>query len=278
MTSLFQRLARPGFAVIATAWLAGLTVASATAVAAQATESATATASLLPAVATSQSFIVATKVQTPFHGGQPGGRPPDGASGQGGPPGGPPPGGSPPSGAGPPGGYRASFGHDESGTLMLSRTTNDSVRVTTGGDLDTLDASFAIDTIGAVSASSPPNKYIVAFDNATAIAAKQTTTPKPGDTWDATAQIQTFGGEQTAVPIAVKVVSVSDGLLTLAATGSASITISTPRGDRPADLAIGIDMQVASGKLRSYAQKLAQTMKTPRRTITLDATTTLTAK
>jgi hypothetical protein len=186
--------------------------------------------------------------------------------------------GGSPSGAGSPGGAAPSFPHDESGTLMLSRTTGDSVRVTTSGDLDTLDASLAVDAVGAVSASSPPNKYIVAFDNANAIAMKQTASPKPGDTWDATAQIQTFGGQQTAVPVAVKVVSVSDGLLTLAATGSASITVSTPRGDRPADLAIAIDMQVAAGTLRSYTQKLEQTMKTPRRTITLDATTTLQSK
>ena len=80
------------------------------------------------------------------------------------------------------------------------------------------------------------------------------------------------------MPLAVKVVSVSDGMLTLAATGIASITVSTPRGDRPADLAVTIDMQVASGKLQSYTQKLVQTMKTPRRTFTLDATTSLTSK
>jgi hypothetical protein len=288
MTSLNENLAKRSFAVTLAAVSCVVVLAAQSSPAASATTPAITTASaaqstsLLPAVAASQSFAVATKVELPFHGGPSGGGAPGGGptggSGQGGPPGGgPPPSGGPPGGAGGPQGGPPGFPHDESGTLTLNRTTHDAVRVTASGDLDAVDSSFAVDASGAVTPGSSPNRYIVAFDNASAIGAQQTAALKAGDAWNATAQILTFGGPQTAVPLAVKVVSVSGGVVTLAATGNASITVSTPRGDRPADLAVDADMQVASGKLRSYSQKLSQTVKTPRRTFTLSATTTLTS-
>jgi hypothetical protein len=281
MTSLDGNFAkRACAATLATALCVVGLVAAASATTTAAASAAPST-SLLPAVAASQAFAVATKVELPPRGGPPGSGPPGGGPpGGGSAQGGPPDGGLPPGGGGPPGGAAGppGFPHDESGTLTLSRTAGGAVHVTANGDLDAVDASFEVDASGAVTSGSSPNRYVVAFDNATTIAAKQTAVPKAGDAWSATAQILSFGGPQTAVPLAVKVVSVSDGVVTLAAMGKASITVSTPRGDRPADLAVDVDMQLASGKLRSYTQKLVQSVKTPRRTFTLGATTTLTSK
>jgi hypothetical protein len=265
--------------VVATVAIGVSALIAATALAAQSASS------LLPAVSSSQSFVASVQVQLPQRpsgGGH--GRPGGGYGGYGG--GGPGGGGyggygngggQASGGQGGPqgGGQQQRFPHDQSGTLTLKRTASNSVQVTTGGDLDTLDSALPINATGGIDAGDTPNQFVVAFDNAAALVTQAPAAPKVGDSWPATIQIVTMGSALPTQSVTVKAVGVNGANLTLQATGSGTITISTPRGDRPADVSATLNLTTAAGKIASSTQQISQTVKTQYRSFTVGATTSL---
>lgn len=230
---------------------------------------AAAASSLLPPIGASQTFFVSTHTDAPFHR-PPGQGPGNGPGGSGSPPSGGPQGGAP--GAGP--GQFQQFFRDETGTVTFRRATDDSLVVSTTGDLDPVDAPLSVNAQGAVDQGQSPNRFVVAFDNASALATAAASTPAGSATFSAlmpNASIAT-------VPLVVKVVSTNGDTTNLEGTGSGSVTIATPHGDRPVDINATADLELRAGRLSTYTQTLVQTIKTPFRSMNITTTTTLKAQ
>jgi hypothetical protein len=229
---------------------------------------AAATISLLPPVGASQTFVVSTHTDAPFHHPQPN----PNASGA---PAGPPPGGA--QGPGGPAHGNGSFQEqlrDQNGTLTFNRSSNAALAVTASGDLDTLDSPLAVNAQGAIDPGQNPNRFIIAFDNASAIALAAAGTPAGTATFSALVP----QGSLVTVPLTVKVLSTSGDTTKLEGTGSATITLSTPHGDRPVDMNATAELELTAGRLSAYTQTLEQTVKTPYRTMTITTTTSFKAQ
>jgi hypothetical protein len=226
---------------------------------------AAATTSLLPAVGASQTFSVTTHTDAPQH---PAGQGQGHYEGR-------PPGGAAPSGA--PGAQHGGFQQffrDESGTLTFKRATDASLVVTTTGDVDAIDAPLTVTSQGTVDPGTTPNRFIVAFDNANAVA----TAVAGAAAGSATLSLLMPNGSVATVPIAVKVLSTTGDVTKVEGTGSGTVTMSTPHGDRPIDINATADVELSAGRLSTYTQTLEQTIKTSFRTMNITTTTTLSAQ
>jgi len=226
------------------------------------------TSSLLPLVGTSQTFAVTTHTDAPFH------RPPPNPSASGAPTGPPPGGAQGPSGQGHGFGQFQDQMRDQNGTLTFNRSSTAGLVITAGGDLDPIDSPLAVNAQGAIDPGQNPNRFIIAFDNASAIAVAAASTPAGSATFTALVP----QGSLATVPLSVKVVSTSGDTTKLEGTGSATITLSTPHGDRPVDMNVTADLELTAGRLSAYTQTFVQTVKTPYRTMTITTTTSFKAQ
>jgi hypothetical protein len=228
--------------------------------------------SLLPAVGASMTFTVTSHSDTPdhhhggsyghggFHGGQPGGGGSEDESGD----------------------YSsesedfADFLHDQSGTLTLTRTSS-GITVTTNGALDSFYSPLAITRQGRIDPGGPPERFIVAFDNAQALATGMDKQATPSGPWNATLNFLLGPDTLQALPVTVQTVSTNGDDVKLQGTGEGAFTISGPIGDQPVTVDVTVNAEIAQDRLSAYAQKVAQTMTMRGRPVTITTTTSLTA-
>jgi hypothetical protein len=188
----------------------------------------------------------------------------------------PGPGGPPPSGGGQThqGGFRALM-RDQNGTLTLQRQSTGSLLVTTGGDVDQISSPLSVSAQGTIAPGDNPNRFVVALDNAIALA--QALPAGPG-VWHATLSLLMPPGALDQLPVQVKVVSSDASGVKLEGSGSGTVTITTPRGERPVDVKVTADEQLSAGRLAAYTQEVEQAFSTPSRTMTITNTVTLTSQ
>ena len=223
--------------------------------------------SLLPPVGASLTFAVSSHTDTPFHnhgdshghGGFHGGGSGSGPSGD-------------PSASG-----FADFLRDKSGTYTLSRTSS-GVKVTTSGDVDSFNSPLAITGQSTVDPGSLPDRFIVAFDNATALAAGMHAQVALNDSWSATVQLLMGPDTLQGLPVNVKVMSVNGNDVAMEGTGQGNFTLSTPMGDQPVSVNATVDADIVAGKLHAYSQKVVQTMTMQDRSVIITTTTSLTSQ
>lgn len=215
----------------------------------------------------SLTFTVSSHTDTPFHN-------QGGPHGHGGFHGGGP--GSGPSGDPSASGF-ADFLRDKNGTYTLSRTSS-GVTVTTSGDVDSFNSPLAVTGQGTVDPGSLPDRFIVAFDNATVLAAGMHAQAALDDSWSATMQLLMGPDTLHGLPITVKVTSVNGNDVALQGTGQDNFTLSTPMGDQPVSVNATVNADIAAGKLHAYSQKVVQTMTMQDRSVIITATTILTSQ
>jgi hypothetical protein len=160
---------------------------------------------------------------------------------------------------------------DESGSMVIKRTDMADTQITLTGVADPSDSPHVISG-QAIDAGSPPDPYIVAFDNAAAIADGASANFKLSETWASTVQV--LGQSSSADPITINAVaaSASGQSVLIHATGKGTETFSTPRGDRTADLTIEITESLVGNRLTEFDQKVSRTMHGGMGTFTSSAT------
>jgi hypothetical protein len=163
---------------------------------------------------------------------------------------------------------------DESGSMVIKRTDTGNAQITLSGVADSSDATHVI-TGQAIDAGSPPDQYIVTFDNAAAVANGASATITSGETWAGAIQVLGQSGSMSSITINAVVASSSGGSVVIHATGKGTETFSTPRGDRTADLTIEITESLVGNRLTEFDQKISRTMQGKMGTFTSSATTTL---
>jgi hypothetical protein len=187
-------------------------------------------------------------------------------------PGGPPP----PNGGGQKhqGGFRALM-RDQDGALTLQRQSAGSLLVTTGGDVDQISSPLSVSAQGTIAPGDNPNRFVVALDNAIALAQALPAGPAVSH---ATFSLLMPPGALDQLPVQVKVVSSDASGVKLEGSGSGTVTIATPRGERPVDVKVTADEQLSAGRLAAYTQEVEQAFSTPSRTMTITNTVTLTSQ
>lgn len=234
---------------------------------------ATAPVSLLPPVGGSVTFTVTSHTDSPFHnhGGY------HGYHGYGGFHGGGPGAGGAGSGPGEDSsasGDFADFLRDRKGTLTLNHTSS-GITVTTSGAVDSFYSPLAVTRQGTVDPGGPPDRFIVAFDNASALAQALHPRTNPGDSWNATLQLLVGPDALQALPVAMKVVSVNGNDVAMQGTGQGNVTLATQMGDQPASINVTVSADIAGSQLHAYAQKVVQTMTMHDHNVTITTTTSL---
>lgn len=163
---------------------------------------------------------------------------------------------------------------DESGSMVIKRTDSAVAQISLSGVADSSDATHVISG-QAIDAGSPPDPYIIAFDNAVAVASGASATITSGETWDAAVKILGQSSSLNSITINAVVASASGVSVVIHATGKGTETFSTPRGDRTADLTIEITESLIGNRLTEFDQKVSRTMQGKMGTFTSSATTTL---
>ncbi len=163
---------------------------------------------------------------------------------------------------------------DESGTMVIKRTDVADAQITLTGVADPSDAAYVISG-QSIDAGSPPDPYIVVFDNAAAIAGGASATLTSSETWAAIVQVLGPSGSMDSITINAVVASATGKSAVIQATGKGTETFSTPRGDRTADLTIEITESLVGNQLTEFDQKISRTIQGGRGTFTSSATTTL---
>lgn len=163
---------------------------------------------------------------------------------------------------------------DESGSMVVKRTAVADAAVTLTGVADSSTASHSISG-QTVDAGSPPDPYIVAFDNAAALAAGEPANVIAGDSWQTSIQMVDASGKVNSIDVKSVVSSASADSVQIHATGSGSETFSTPRGDRTANVTVDISESLTGNTLTEFDQKFSRTMQGRMGSFTTSATTTL---
>jgi hypothetical protein len=238
--------------------------------------------SLLPAVGASVVFTVASHADVPHHHGGYHGN--GGYHGYGGYHGGGQSGGGQENGSygdSSASGGLADFLRDQKGTLTLVRTSS-GVNVTASGDQDLISSSgtapLAVTSQGTLDPGSPPNRFVVAFDNAIVLAAAMPAQAAPNESWSATLQLLMGPDTLQALPVTVKVAAANGNDVKMQGTGQGNFTLSTPMGDQPVSVNATINTDVTAGKLHAYTQKVVQTMTMRNHSVTITTTTSLTSQ
>jgi hypothetical protein len=170
----------------------------------------------------------------------------------------------------------ADFLRDQKGTLTLTRTSS-GITVTTNGKLDSFYSPLAITRQGTIDPGGPPERFIVAFDNAQALASGMHTQEPMSGTWNATLNFLLGPDTLQALPVSVQALSVSDNDVTMQGTGQGNFTLSSAMGDQPTSVNVTVNAEISAGELRAYTQKVAQTTNMHGRTETITTTTSLMA-
>jgi hypothetical protein len=231
---------------------------------------AAALSSLLPTVGSSQTFAVTSHTDSPFHGGGPG-------QGPGGP-GGPPPSGAFGGSQGHGGGNFRAFMRDESGTLTLKRDAAGSLSVTSSGDVDQVASPLTVTDRGTIDPGDTPDRFIVALDNAIVLASGMAAGTSSSSPWQASVSLLMPPGSLVLLPLQVKVLSSDSSGVKLEGTGTGTVMVSSPHGERPVDVNVTADEQLTAGRLTTYTQKIQQAIKTPYRTMNITNTVSLTSQ
>lgn len=223
---------------------------------------AASTGSLLPAVGSSVTFTATSHTDTPhhhnggFHSSGPGGGPGGGGSG---------------------GGGFASFTRDQNGTITFARDAS-GVEPSVTGDLDTVTGPLGVSSQGVIDPGSPPNRFVVAFDNASAIAEAMPARISANSSWSANVQFQPGpDASLQTVPLTTTAVSVAGDDVKIQGSGKGTASLSTPMGDQTADISVTVNAEIKGGQLQSYTQQIAQTMSMHDHTFTITTTVGLTA-
>jgi hypothetical protein len=170
----------------------------------------------------------------------------------------------------------ADFLRDQSGTLTLTRISS-GVRVTTNGKLDSFYSPLAVTHQGTIDPGGPPERFIVAFDNAEALAAGMHAQAAMSGTWNATLNFLLGPDTLQALSVTVQASSLSDNDVKMQGTGEGNLSLSSPMGEQPTSVNVTVNAEVAAGQLRAYTQKVVQTTTRQGRTVTRTTTTSLTA-
>jgi hypothetical protein len=163
---------------------------------------------------------------------------------------------------------------NESGSMVIKRTDMSGAQITLTGVAVPSDSPHVISG-QAIDAGSPPDPYIIAFDNAAAIAGGASATTTSSEAWASTVQVLGQSGSVNPVTINAVVASASGKSVLIHATGKGSETFSTPRGDRTVDLTIEITESLVGNRLTEFDQKVSRTMQGKMGTFTSSTTTTL---
>jgi hypothetical protein len=243
-----------------TAVVAGLFLLSLAAVAAQ--SMAAAPSSLLPPVGASQTFTASVHFDRPSGAFSPRPEPQESP-------------GNSTAKTNERGGADRGFRHDQSGTLTIKRSSQDAIQVTSGGGLQSFNASYPVNP--AANSTSKPNPFVEAVYNALALAPSNSNQLRAGNEWNASIPIRAGRNSQSALPLKVKVISVNGNSANLEGTGSQTLTFTSSRGQRQADVSATIDMTLVGGRLNAYTEKLSRTMHGQSGSFTSSNTTTLTS-
>ncbi|HEY5094114.1 MAG TPA: hypothetical protein VII69_03250 [Candidatus Eremiobacteraceae bacterium] len=163
---------------------------------------------------------------------------------------------------------------DESGNMVVKRTDLADAAITLTGVADSSSASHSVSG-QTVDAGSPPDPYIVAFDNAASIAAGESASVKAGDSWQTSIQTVDASGTVNSINVKTVVSTASGDSIQLHATGNGTETFSTPRGDRTADVTVDITESLVGNRLIEFDQKFSRTMQGHMGSFKTTATTTL---
>ncbi|HXM19504.1 MAG TPA: hypothetical protein VN934_11945 [Candidatus Tumulicola sp.] len=174
------------------------------------------------------------------------------------------------------GGAERGFRHDQSGTLTIKRSSQDAIQVSSGGALDSFNASYPVNPTSAAPGSKP-NPFVQAVYNALALAPNSPNQLRAGDEWNASIPIHAGRNSHGALPIKVKVISVNGNSAKLEGTGSQTLTFTSPRGQRQADVSATIAMTLVGGRLNAYTEKVSRTMHGQAGSFTTSNTTMLTS-
>jgi hypothetical protein len=163
---------------------------------------------------------------------------------------------------------------DESGSMVIKRSEMADAEITLTGVADPSDSPHVISG-RTIDAGSPPDPYILAFDNAAAVAGGVSATFTSSEAWASTVQVLGQPGSVDPITINAVVASASGQSVLIHAMGKGTETFSTPRGDRTADLTIEITESLVGNRLTEFDQKVSRTMQGKMGTFTSSATTIL---
>jgi hypothetical protein len=163
---------------------------------------------------------------------------------------------------------------DESGSMALKRTDVADAQITLTGVADSSDSPHVISG-QVIDAGSPPDPYIIAFDNAASIAGAASANFTLSEAWASTVQVIGQSGSVDPITVNAIVATASGQSVLIHATGKGTETFSTPRGDRTVDLAIEITESLVANRLTEFDQKISRTMHGKMGTFTSSATTIL---
>ena len=238
-----------------------------------ASSAATASVPLLPGVGASVTFTATSHTDLPNRPGGFQGGPPDGGGFPGG--GGPSGGGSPE--GGPPSGGPGDFMRDQQGTITLLRDDS-GIEPLVNGDLDDITGPLNISSRGVVDAGTPPNRFVVAFDNAIALAEGMPSKVASNESFGANLELIAGGGAFASIPMTMKIASVSGDDIKMLGTGKGTIPAMAQGGDQSsAAVDVTVSAEIKGGRLMAYSQKVAQTMSMHDNSFTITTTIGLAA-
>jgi hypothetical protein len=148
---------------------------------------------------------------------------------------------------------------DQKGTMTFTRTSS-TVTITTDGALDSFYSPIRILARGVLDPGGPPERFIVAFDNALASFADMPSAVAVGGSWNGAVQALTGLDALGSVPILMKATSVTGTDVVARGTGQANLTITIGDNDLPATFEVTVNAEIAAGRLRSYEETITRTI------------------
>jgi hypothetical protein len=204
---------------------------------------------------------------------------------------------------------------DSSGEVTITRTDASHINVSAHDNTGQTNGRFTIDGRGRVELGDMPNPILAAYDDAIALAAKASRTPKVGDRWAATFDFpgpglpppppgssragwivaggavpsgpvtlprsmgfQVNAGFARPIALEVRVVSAAGSTTRLVGMGSVAQTMQTPDGMAHFKILIHAEETIVAGGLAAYTESITNTVNGPPGSIKITTTVGFTAR
>jgi hypothetical protein len=189
---------------------------------------------------------------------------------------------------------------DSDGQMTITRTDPSHINLSTRDNAGQTNGRFSIDSRGLVEVGDMPNPILAAYNDAIALAARASPTPKVGDRWSATFEfpgpgfpppppgssragwiiaggaapegpvrlpgstgVQVNVGFAPPIPLEVSVVSTAGSTIRLAGIGSVTQTMQSPDGKAHFKISIHAEETIVAGRLAVYTESITNTVNGP---------------